>query len=266
MPRHSKNRGDGACFGADEIQASKGGRHETRVNSYGIRRFDECVLSLQKCRTPVITPEGVLYDKESLLEYVLTQKRRARRTKGRQQNEATDVVNNLKQNHEGASQNTNFWMPENVSVQRATITNKYMNSQEKVSDKVLCLVTQKPLRMKELIPVHFKERKSEAIDDEIRWHYCCMTCDRTLTNSVKCWAFRKSGNVVCESCVSRLYLKIECNVDPTTGEEIQSTDQNRLKPKMEFIVALRSGGTAFAASGGDSKTPSKYLPASFSNS
>ena len=36
--------------------------------------FDCCSLTLQPCRNPVVTPEGWLYDKEVILQYILDKK------------------------------------------------------------------------------------------------------------------------------------------------------------------------------------------------
>jgi nitric oxide synthase-interacting protein len=39
-----------------------------------IKEFDCCSLSLQPCRNPVITPDGWIYEKEAILEYILHKK------------------------------------------------------------------------------------------------------------------------------------------------------------------------------------------------
>lgn len=40
-----------------------------------MKAFDACSLSLQSAKDPVVTPEGVLYSKEALLEALVQQKK-----------------------------------------------------------------------------------------------------------------------------------------------------------------------------------------------
>ena len=41
-----------------------------------MKDFDCCCLSLQPCRDPVVTPDGYLYEREAILEYILHQKKK----------------------------------------------------------------------------------------------------------------------------------------------------------------------------------------------
>lgn len=90
MGKHSKNNNDRAFFTYHERQAAKKGyassafyKHangaygggDLKVGSDSLRDFDMCCLSLHPCRDPVITPQGILYEKEAIYEYIL-QKRK----------------------------------------------------------------------------------------------------------------------------------------------------------------------------------------------
>mmetsp|Transcript_5644 Transcript_5644/g.14419 ORF Transcript_5644/g.14419 Transcript_5644/m.14419 type:complete len:319 (-) Transcript_5644:74-1030(-) len=90
MGRHSKNNNDRAFFTYHERQAARKGyassafyKHantsygggELKVGSDSLRDFDACCLSLHPCRDPVITPQGYLYEREVIYEYIL-QKRK----------------------------------------------------------------------------------------------------------------------------------------------------------------------------------------------
>ncbi|KAJ1633159.1 hypothetical protein T492DRAFT_983725 [Pavlovales sp. CCMP2436] len=90
MGRHSKNNNDRAFFSHYEREAAKKGyassafyKHancaygggDLKIGSDSLRDFDMCCLSLHPCRDPVITPQGFLFDRESIYEYIL-QKRK----------------------------------------------------------------------------------------------------------------------------------------------------------------------------------------------
>lgn len=90
MGKHSKNNNDRAFFTYHERQAAAKGYASSafykhvdggygggviNVGTDSLREFDACCLSLHPCTEPVITPEGYLYEKEVILEYIL-QKRK----------------------------------------------------------------------------------------------------------------------------------------------------------------------------------------------
>mmetsp|Transcript_27056 Transcript_27056/g.90544 ORF Transcript_27056/g.90544 Transcript_27056/m.90544 type:complete len:311 (-) Transcript_27056:174-1106(-) len=90
MGRHSKNNNDRAFFTYHERQmAARGyagsafykhangsyGGGTIHVGSDSLREFDSCCLSLHPCKDPVITPQGYLYEREAILEYIV-QKRK----------------------------------------------------------------------------------------------------------------------------------------------------------------------------------------------
>jgi len=79
MPtRRSKNQNLKGCYTYHEKQKDKAqmsyGNFERRLAKDSIRDFDMCCLTLQPCVNPIATPEGVIYDRPSILEYIVKQK------------------------------------------------------------------------------------------------------------------------------------------------------------------------------------------------
>jgi nitric oxide synthase-interacting protein len=77
MGRHGKD--DGGVHTREErrlvhIHGSK----RMRLGSDSIRQFDHCCLGLAPPRTPVVTKQGFLYDKQAILENLLIQKNAAK--------------------------------------------------------------------------------------------------------------------------------------------------------------------------------------------
>lgn len=99
--KHSKNNNDRAFFSNAERKAAAYGRHassmlgghntganfrewgwgaETRtLDSDSMKDIDACSLSLQPCVLPLVSPSGVLYDKQVLIEYILSRKKEIER-------------------------------------------------------------------------------------------------------------------------------------------------------------------------------------------
>ncbi|KAK2832729.1 hypothetical protein Q5P01_016618 [Channa striata] len=78
MTRHGKNCTAGAVYTYHEKKkdtaASGYGTQLIRLGKDAIKDFDCCCLSLQPCQDPVVTPDGYMYDKKAILEYILHQK------------------------------------------------------------------------------------------------------------------------------------------------------------------------------------------------
>ncbi|XP_071761308.1 nitric oxide synthase-interacting protein [Centroberyx gerrardi] len=78
MTRHGKNCTAGAVYTYHEKKkdtaASGYGTQRIRLGKDAIKDFDCCCLSLQPCKDPVVTPDGYLYEKQAILEYILHQK------------------------------------------------------------------------------------------------------------------------------------------------------------------------------------------------
>ena len=102
MGKHSKNNNDRAFFSYHERKAASYGRlsssllggHNTADGNHvsfgwgsesrtldgdAMKEIDACSLSLQPCVEPVVTPSGILYDKQVVVEYILSRKKELER-------------------------------------------------------------------------------------------------------------------------------------------------------------------------------------------
>ena len=93
MGKHSKNNNDRAFFSHAERRAALSGRHASSLLGYNnfhdwgwgtegrtldsdsMKDIDACSLSLQPCSQPLLTPSGVIYDKQVVIEYILSRKK-----------------------------------------------------------------------------------------------------------------------------------------------------------------------------------------------
>ncbi|CAK8689310.1 unnamed protein product [Clavelina lepadiformis] len=79
MTRHGKNATASSVYSYHErkkdTQQSNYGTRSSRMGKDSVKDFDACCLTLQLCRNPVVTPQGYLYEKEAILEYIVHQKR-----------------------------------------------------------------------------------------------------------------------------------------------------------------------------------------------
>lgn len=124
-----------------------------------------------------------------------------------------------------------FWIPELNPTASAS-------KMEKPVLKILCPMSGRPLRVKDLMPVKFTPvanddgRKSISVK-EIR--YMCPITHDVLTNSTRCAYLKTSQNVVTMEAVEKLIKKDM--IDPTVGKPITDDD----------IIELQRGGTGFSA-------------------
>jgi len=127
MGKHSKNNNDRAFFSYHERRAAAFGRHSSGLlgghnNAWGnfvdtgwgtssrtldadaMKDIDACSLSLHPCVEPLVTPQGVLYDKAVVFEYILDRKKELERElkawEAQQATEASDSASALAQAQE----------------------------------------------------------------------------------------------------------------------------------------------------------------------
>lgn len=78
MTRHARNCTAGAVYTYHEKKkdaaASGYGSVHQRVGKDSVKGFDCCNLTLQPCRDPVVTKDGFLFDKEAIIQYIITKK------------------------------------------------------------------------------------------------------------------------------------------------------------------------------------------------
>lgn len=276
MTRHARNCTAGAVYTYHEKKkdaASSGfGSSSRRLGKDSVKGFDCCSLTLQPCRNPVITKDGYLFDKEAILTYIITKKKEfARKMKEYERQMKEDEEEQAeKVNAETKKQVDRFISTEknivsskptnaaeeipstsgaisNVSLgKRKELPSFWVPSQtpsakvarlEKPDSKIYCPISNKPLKMKDLIEVKFTEVKDPSdkkslIAKENR--YMCAVTHDILNNSVPCAVLKTTGDVVTMECVGKIIKKDM--IHPLTSEKIAESD----------IIPLQRGGTGFS--------------------
>lgn len=280
MTRHAKNCTAGTVYSYHErkkdSEKSGYGTLERRIGKDSVKDFDCCCLTLQPCREAVITPHGFLYDKEAILEYIIHQKKENIRKlkeyekqKNKEKAELAEIgeaehrakvesfvakegsiiskpsnvfsadppstsgesVSNI--SGEQKKHLPSFWVPSLTPAAKKTIA----KPPEKV---VLCPMSGKPLKLKDLIPVKFTpindpDDKKSLINKQAR--YMCAVTHDVLSNPVPCAVLRTSGVVVTMEAVEKLLRKDM--LDPMNGTKMTEDD----------IIPMHRGGTGYSASG-----------------
>ncbi|XP_028310969.1 nitric oxide synthase-interacting protein [Gouania willdenowi] len=282
MTRHGKNCTAGAVYTYHEKKkdtaASGYGTQSIRLGKDAIKDFDCCCLSLQPCQDPVVTPDGYLYEKQAILEYILHQKTEmAKKMKAyEKQKKALKSTSQLESKSGEREQVERFKSRENSIVSKpinpftaaqgssaedSTAASSSTSTQplpsfwipsltpeakptllKKPRKTVFCPMSGQPIKMNELIPVRFTPLDSSldrvALLTRQDRYVCAVTRD-VLGNSVPCAVLRTSGLVVTQECVEKLIRKDM--MDPVSGQKLTDRD----------IIPLQRGGTGFAGSGVD---------------
>ncbi|XP_068785364.1 nitric oxide synthase-interacting protein [Struthio camelus] len=272
MTRHGKNCTAGAVYTYHEKKkdtaASGYGTQNVRLSRDAIKDFDCCCLSLQPCRDPVVTPDGFLYEREAILEYIVRQKRDiARRTKAYERQRAQRRREREQRGRAGAEAAVRgFLETEGAIVSRSlphgaagpsappgaepqTLPSFWIPSLTPEADAgrlpkpdpvVRCPMSGRPLRRRDLVAVRFRAAEPGLGRVALlgrRERYVCAVTRDLLGNAVPCAVLRPSGAVVTLACVERLVRKDMR--DPVSGEPLAEAD----------IIVLQRGGTGFAGSG-----------------
>ncbi|XP_004927753.1 nitric oxide synthase-interacting protein homolog isoform X2 [Bombyx mandarina] len=275
MTRHARNCTAGAVYTYHEKKkdaaASGYGTQSERVGKDSIKNFDCCSLTLQPCRNPVVTKEGYLFDKEAILEYIISKKNAYNRLLKKYEKQLKkDEVERAElavaekeaklikfMNRE---KNISSTTPSTSAIEEKTINSVsniangkekqlpsfWVPSQlpdakiskiEKPDPTVYCPISGKPLKMKDLIEVKWTlvndpDDKKSLIAKENR--YMCPVTHDILSNAVPCAVIRTSGHVVTMECVEKIIKKDWLH--PLTGEKLKEKD----------IILLQRGGTGYA--------------------
>lgn len=280
MTRHARNSTAGTVYTYHErkkdTQTSGYGTQKLRLGKDSVKEFDCCCLTLQPCKDPVITPQGYLYDKEAILEYILHQKREIARkmkeyekqkTKADNEVERMAAVEQEKKTKKFVQQETNpigsKHEADKVAASAsagASLSNmtgdktKQLPSFwipaltpaaaktkiQKPDEKVRCPMSGEVLKLKDLISVKFtpiNDRDNKTSLITKTARYVCAVTNDVLGNSVPCAVLRTSGNVVTMECVEKIIKKDM--VDPTNNKKLKEKD----------ILSLHRGATGFTGTG-----------------
>lgn len=272
MPRHARNCTAGSVYTYHEkvkdAQQSGYGTQSMRLGKDSIKEFDCCCLTLQPCRDPVITPDGYIFEKEAILEYIVHQKtenarkmkeyekqkvkiqkegltsEKAQRdanlkafiekqklsTKHEKQGNDVNSISNMNNDRDKAI--PSFWIPSLTPQSKPT-------ELKKPDEKVRCPMSGRPLRYKDLIPIKFtpindRDNRSVITKDA---RFVCAVSNDVLGNSVPCVVLKTSGNVVTMECFEKVIKKDM--IDPTNGKQLTEKD----------VIPLQRGATGFAGAG-----------------
>lgn len=280
MTRHARNCTAGAVYTYHERQKDAGqsgyGSKNVRVGKDSQREFDCCCLTLQPCKNPVVTPDGYLYDKEAILEYILHQKREiARKMKEfEKQKQKLQNEDTLKILSEKESARQKFMQKESDIVTRpvagsskadsSTVTPGVSNMTEgkaktlpsfwvpsltpkapkalvkKPDEKVRCPMSGGVLKLKNLTDVHWTHIKDGDKKKSLivkDARYVCAVTNDVLGNSVPCTVLKTSGNVVTQECIDKIIKKDM--IDPTCGKKLTEKD----------FIPLQRGATGYSLEG-----------------
>ena len=137
-----------------------------------------------------------------------------------------------------------FWVP--------SLTPKAETTRiEKPNEKVLCPMSSKPLRLKDLIKVKFTLAPVEETKKALiarRERFICPITKDVLGNSVPCAVLRTTGDIITMAYVDK-FIKKDW-ICPLTGKKLKEKD----------IIQLKRGGTGFASASGEELKGKAYGP------
>lgn len=231
MTRHARNCTAGAVYTYHEKKkdaaASGYGTQSGRVGKDSVKSFDCCSLTLQPCRNPVVTKEGYLFDKEAILQYIITKKNeytkllkkyekqlKKENTEKAELAAAEKEANLIKfMNREKNISNGNANLSSSSTSTSKSVSNlangkdkqlpsfwvpsqlpdAKMTKLEKPDQTVYCPISGKPLKMKDLIEVKWTlindpDDKKSLIAKENR--YMCPVTHDILSNALPCAIIR----------------------------------------------------------------------------
>merc|ERR1712223_620062 len=97
--RHGRNATNAAVYSYHErrkdAKESGWGSEKARFSKDSVKGFDCCSLMLQPCENPVVTKEGWLYDKETILKYMIEKKQEYARKLKEYERQKTDDLKDL---------------------------------------------------------------------------------------------------------------------------------------------------------------------------
>ena len=278
MTRHGRNNTASACYTYHErqrdAQASGYGTTKARLGKDSVKDFDACCLTLQPCRNPVVTPQGYLYDKEAILEYMMNKKlENMKKLKEYEKNkrkdekelqelaaaEARSQAESFAERQKSIqSRNTSSLGPSSSSssssisnmaegrdkklpsfwVPSQTPASAKKSSLQRPDTTVYCPMSGQPLKAKDLFPVFFTPIDRVATGSSLltkQEKWMCPVTHDALSNSVPSTFLKTSGSVVTTECVDKIIRKDM--MDPLNGKKLRDTD----------LIPLQRGGTGYSS-------------------
>uniref|UniRef100_A0A915CUJ3 Nitric oxide synthase-interacting protein homolog n=1 Tax=Ditylenchus dipsaci TaxID=166011 RepID=A0A915CUJ3_9BILA len=278
MTRHGKNATASSVYSykerqKDAYQSGYGTLHE-RLGADSMKPFDCCSLSLQPCREPLISPHGYIFDKESILSYILDQKKSfKRKMKIWDQQLRVDTEkeeSKLRKKEEERKEKfislettpAHLKILETPSSSSRALKRRFSGEEElpassskkKESSSLLSVSNMAGEKAKQWnsfwVPELIKtaeptkvEKPSEKILCPLNHaklvgmhhRYMCPITRDVLTNTTRCAYLKTSQAVVSMSCIEKIILKDM--LDPISGKHMEESD----------IIELQRGGTGYSA-------------------
>lgn len=284
MTRHGKNCTAGAVYTYHEKKkdtaASGYGTQSIRLGKDAIKDFDCCCLSLQPCKDPVVTPDGFLYEKQAILEYILHQKTEiAKKMKAYEKQKQT-----LKSSGQTESKSAEKEKVEKFKTSESNIVSKPINPfnpkeeeakkaessgevnvagsskslpsfwipsltpeakpalLKKPSKTVLCPMSGRAIKMNELITVRFTplDPSLERVKLLSRQERYVCAVTRDVLGNSVPCAVLRPSGAVVTQECVERLIRADMT-DPVSGDKLTDRD----------IIVLQRGGTGFAGSGVD---------------
>ena len=270
MGRHSQNAG---AVGKETLTHAEKkrlgwGTQRTRLGRDGVLSFDACNLGMVTAKVPVVTPEGVVYDKEAIIECLIAQredlKRKRAAWEAQQADKAAEAADAEDERRsealaafeaqnvaavagdagvasggggaEGAGEGRK--PPAAPSLKKAYWLptqgpGRHKGALDEPPSHTSCPTTKKKLRMKDLTEVKFMPMP-EGVSEKEGKYLDPLTRD-PLTDKAQVVVLRPSGVAMLESSYER-FVKPD---GVYNGKKVRAKD----------VIKLRKGGTGFAAGG-----------------
>lgn len=273
MTRHGNNCTNGAVYSYHEKKkdqkAAGFGAERIRMSKDGIKGFDCCSLTLQPTSKPVVTPQGFIFDKVAILEFILDKKKEYEKKmkeyekqKDGEVEELKDIAaaekEQMKQRFEeteksivtkrlGQSSSKSAGISNMIGERKRELPSFWLPScgpqakksrVEKPDKIVYCPISRKPIKMKDLLDVKWivardPDDKRSLISREERYQ-CAVTGD-VLNNATPCVVLKQTGHVVTVDCVNKIIKKDWRH--PLTGQSMTEKD----------IIYIKRGSTGFSS-------------------
>lgn len=293
MPKRSKNSTDGAVFTYHERRKMDHGSIHRRLPGDAMKPWDRCALGLSRPEEPVITPHGVLFEREAILRDLLRQREEGRtaqaqvvedhvREEGeeqrRKQAEERAFVERFEKSQSDvlptiapdssemkdettratAAADSNFWVP-SIPARLPAPVEKHKSSKKKknkISLKTRCPISKKPLRSKDLITLKLTPNLIGKTDTEAGKAEAAEKYMCPLCQSVLVNAVKPIALRTGTVLCSRCVAEfvVKEGKDPCTSDDIDVKND---------VIPIFNVGTAFAASAADdpsSHEASVYRP------
>ena len=288
MPRKSKNkRGANAMFGLTKKEHEANG-YGTTTKRYGTdaqTNFGWCALGLQPARTPVCTPQGVIFDYEAIIEYLLGQKMKLRQQREEYdlQQEATRIRTEAKELAQVDEVKASFLSKNGNDIGSRAQFKTSVQAEDRVRQDKADLETDAE-KTKHIKSTNFwlpEATRKKVEEVQIKLPESCPRCpvsgkalkskhlialNFTRDNSV---AFGERGNIVCgvsqkainhqkatvlKSCG---HVILSSSVQSLVLPSMQCPVCNKRVSRKKDIVELKQGGSSYSG-GGQAVVSTKY--------